>query len=81
MKLQEALNTSDNDTATLEYNGLYTTVDGSIGDGNYSISTGVEGMPASEHQTVSGLDAALAAIRGKGLDTDEWQAIGEDTDS
>lgn len=78
MKFQEAIHASDYNTTTLEYNGLYTTVDGSAMDGNYSISTGRQGMPPSQHETVNSLDAAIKLIEYAGLDSDEWVPIGED---
>jgi len=77
MQLQDALKTSDYDTATIEYNGLSTTVDGSALDGNYHVSTGVDGMGASEQQEVRGIDAVIALIREKDLDSSCWVPIGE----
>jgi hypothetical protein len=78
MTLQDAINASDYSTATAEYNGMYTTVEGSLSDGNFIITTGVQGMPPTERQEVTGLDAAIKVIEAKGLLDEDWMPIGEE---
>ena len=78
MSLQQAIETSEYSTATAEYNGMYTTVNGSLLDGNYIITTGVQGMPPRERQEVFGIDAAINAIKDKGLLDEDWESVGED---
>lgn len=77
MALQQSIETSEYSTATAEYNGMYTTVDGSLLDGNYIITTGVQGMPPRERQEVFGIDAAINAIKDKGLLDEDWEPVGE----
>jgi hypothetical protein len=76
MKLKNAIETSDYSTALLEYNNLYTVVDGN--EDGYRIKTGVQGMPVTESQTVGTLDEAINVIADKELNTDGWIPIGED---
>ncbi len=78
MTLQDAINTSDYSTATTEYNGMYTTVDGSLLDGNFVITTGVQGMPPTDRQEVPGVDAAIKVIQDKRLLNEDWMPIGEE---
>jgi hypothetical protein len=77
MTLQEAINTSVYKSAITEYNGMYTNVDGSLLNGNFVVTTGVLGMPPTEHQEVSGIEQAVKAIQEKGLSGKSWEPVGE----
>ncbi|SRR6266705_635479 len=76
--LQQAIGESEYSTARTEYNNMYTVVDGSLLDGTYTIKTGVQGMPANEHQEVSSIEAAVKVIQEKGLLDQDWEPVGED---
>jgi hypothetical protein len=79
MALQKAIETSENNAVIAEYNGMYTAIDGSLLDGNFSITTGVQGMPPTEHQEVNGIESAVKVIQEKGLLDRDWEPIlGED---
>ena len=75
MTLQQAIEASDYKAVITEYGSMYTSVDGSALDGNFSISTGAQGYPPTEHQKVSGIDAAIKVIEEKGLLDQNWEAI------
>lgn len=72
MNLQDALNNSDYTTATLESNGWYTTVDGSLEDGHYIVTEGVQGMPPTNRKVVDEL-SGIAEANHPG-----WLSVGED---
>lgn len=78
MALKKAIKASEHNAVIAEYNGMYTAVDGSALDGKFSITTGVQGMPPTEHQEVSGIDAAIKIVQEKGLLDQDWTPLGED---
>jgi hypothetical protein len=76
-KMRDIIETSEYLTVTTEYNGMYTTVDGSAFDGTFHISTGVQGMPATEHQEASSIEEVTKIIQEKGLLNQGWEPIAE----
>ncbi len=77
MRVIEAINASVVNAAEIEYRNMYTVVDGSLDDGTYTVKTGVQGMPPTEHIPCADLDEAVKVVQGKDMDNNDWAAIGE----
>ncbi len=77
MNLTQALQASTYNTAQQSEHSYTYTVDGSLLDGAYEITAGVEGMPPRNHWNAENIEAALQIIQEQGRDNDEWQPIGE----
>lgn len=76
MNLQDALMTSDYDTAKLEQRNIFAVVEKSD-EGGYDLASGVQGMPSTTYQHAGTLQE-VCSLLGELSQSEKWVPIGEE---
>lgn len=80
MSLTDALNASPYDAAQMEEHNCYTVVDGSRGDGLYTVSFGENGMSPRETHTDLTREQAInhpLTLTSSGKPSNNWEPVEE----